>query len=106
MSRRWWFALAVLASSVAVAASGCGGDDTAQTPGGDGGTGDGTTGDDGGGSGDGGICKPTGMQCAMSGDCCTGNCDAQLKVCANPIGTCKSPGSSCGTSNECCTFVC
>lgn len=74
--------------------------------GGDGDAGFTTFGDAGDDPRDGAACKTAGMGCALSGECCTSNCDKEAGTCAAPVGTCKAPGAACAAGNECCTYSC
>lgn len=111
MMKRILLALAVLASSSAIAVA-CGGDNNGN---GDGGNPDGTIGDapvtdapssDGGGClincGDGGTCTNLGNACKVSSDCCSSNCF--LGACQPP--TCTSDNDACTTNSECCSGTC
>jgi len=107
-------AFALGGASVAFAIEGCGSSNDEGTPNpneeagadgaADGSNGDGSASD--GTGGDGGACGIVGTQCTTGGDCCSGSCDAQLKICTSGSGACKAAGDTCATANECCTVVC
>jgi hypothetical protein len=48
-------------------------------------------------------CRPTGVGCSTSSECCSDVCDPDADVCAPPPETmCRHDGETCGSTEDCC----
>lgn len=48
-------------------------------------------------------CRPTGVGCSTSSECCSDICDPDADVCAPPPETmCRRDGETCGSTEDCC----
>jgi len=55
------------------------------------------------------ICKANGLNCKFEGDCCSGHCDPNEKVCAEkhiPSEECSETNATCADDDECCSGQC